>query len=170
VTGLAGLIAAAVLVAVVLRGGSNTTQARFRLFQTSGLTTLVPVGWSGGDGAAPAGTVNASFEDPHQPDFRLSVSAARPARGTARTRAVRLRRQASTRLNYTLHFFGRVLFPGGRPVWLLSFDSDGFAHVVYVDTACQPGIAMTIEISAPNRSELQGIAAPVAASADPKCR
>lgn len=169
-TGLAGLVLAGVLVAVVLRGGSGSTQARFRVFQTSGLTTLVPVGWTGGDRASPSGTVTASFEDPHRPDFRLSVSAARPARGTARGRAVKLRSRASTRLDYTLHFFGRALFPGGRPVWLLSFDSDGFAHAIYVDTACQPGIAMTVEISAPDRAQLQSIAAPVAASADPRCR
>jgi hypothetical protein len=163
-------VVAAVLIVVVLRAGSKPAQTRFRLFQTSGLTTLVPAGWSGGEQAAPAGTVKAAFDDPRQPDFKLSVSAERPARGTARSRARGLRTQATGRLDYAQHFFGRILFPGGRPAWLLAYESDGFSHVIYVDTACKPGVAMTVEISAPDRAELEPVAEPVAASSGPQCR
>jgi hypothetical protein len=170
VGGLAGVVLVVVLVVVVLGAGSKSSPTRFRLFQTAGLTTLVPVGWTGGLQAGPSGAVVASFDDPRQPDFKLFVSARRPARGTARSRASQLRRQATTRLDYSLHYFGRILFPGGRPAWLLAYESDGFSHVVYVDTACKPSVAMTVEISAPERSELEGVAEPVAASSAPECR
>jgi hypothetical protein len=169
VVGLAGVVAVVVVIVVLVGGGSKSAGPRFRLFQTSGLSTLVPVGWSGGLEAGRAGTVKAGFDDPAKPDFQIVETAVRPARGTARLRATRLRAVATARLGYAQHFFGRVLFPGGRPAWLLSYESDGFSHVIYVDTACMPGIAMTVEVSAPSRSELQAIAEPVAASSGPQC-
>jgi hypothetical protein len=133
------------------------------------LTTLVPVGWTGREDAAPKGTTRAFFDEPTQPDFQLSVAAVRPARGTAASRAKKLRQQASTRLGFSQQFFGRILFPGGRPSWLLAYQSDGFAHALYVYTACQPGVAMSVEVSAPERAELEGLAEPVAASSAPQC-
>jgi hypothetical protein len=168
--GLIGLVAVVVVVVVASGGGSKSGGAtRFRLFETTGLTTLVPVGWSGRVEPAPSGTVKAAFAEPAQPNYQLSVTAHRPARGTARSRAGKARLQAMTRLDYTQHFFGRILFPGGRPAWLLAYESDGFSHVLYVYTACEPGVAMTVEVSAPERSDLEGLAAPLAASAGPEC-
>jgi hypothetical protein len=190
--GAVGLLLVALV--FVLGGGSKAGGPRFRQFATAGLSGLVPVGWTGGAAsAAPAGTVDAAvgtvntaaaagavntaagrtvraaFDDARQPDYRLLITAQRPARGTARLRAARVRRLAMTRLGYVEHFFGRVLFPGGRPSWLLTYESDGFSHATYVDTACKPGIAMTVEISAPDRSELAGIAEPIAAASGPQC-
>jgi hypothetical protein len=173
--GLAAVGLLVVVVTIVAGGGSKAGGPRFRQFATSGLTGLVPVGWSGGAAtSAPAGTVKAAFDEPRQPDFRLVVTVERPAPGTdrlqaARLRAAGLRRLAMTRLGYVEHFFGRILFPGGRPAWLLSYESDGFSHATYIDTACKPGVAMTVEISAPDRSKLTGIAEPIAASSGPQC-
>jgi hypothetical protein len=170
VAATAGVVVLVVVVAVVLGGGSKAGGPRFRQFATSGLTGLVPVDWSGGAvAAAPAGTVRGAFRQPRQPDYRLVVTAERPAPGTARLRAAGLRALAMRRLGYVEHFFGRILFPGGRPAWLLSWESDGFSHATYIDTACKPGVAMTVEISAPDRSELDGIAEPIAASSGPQC-
>jgi hypothetical protein len=165
----AALVAIVVAVVAVVGGGSKSGGTRFRLFQTSALTTLVPVGWTGREESERAGTIKAFFEEPIQPDYQLSVAAARPARGTAASRAKDLRRQASTRLGFSEQYFGRILFPGGRPAWLLAYESDGFAHALYVYTACEPGVAMSVEVSAPERSELEGLAEPVAASAAPQC-
>jgi hypothetical protein len=167
--GVVALVLVGVAAFVVSSGGSTAGAPRFRLFQAGGLTTLVPVGWSGHQVAAPTGTVKASFDDARFPDYQLALTAQRPAPGTARSRAAKLRAEAMTRLGYRQYFFGRVLFPGGRPAWLLDYESDGFAHAVYVYTACQPGVAMDVEISAPDRTELQGIAAPIAASTGPGC-
>jgi hypothetical protein len=189
--GLAGVGVLLVVLVVVLGGGSKAGSPRFRQFATPGLTGLVPVGWTGGASTPPQGTgatatsssalaagsarrpaaiVRAAFDEPRQPDYRLVVTAQRPARGTARLRAAALRRLAMTRLGYVQHFFGRVLFPGGRPSWLLTYESDGFWHAAYIDTACKPGVAMTVEVSAPTRPELDGIAEPIAAASGPRCR
>jgi hypothetical protein len=169
---LAGLVVVGLIVLLALvASGSRSTggQARFRLFQTAGLTTLVPVGWTGQQVAAPPGTSKAAFHDATQPDFQLAVTAVRPAVEPAQLRATKLRELAATRLGYVDHFFGRVLFPGGRPAWLLAFESDGFSHVIYVYTACKPSVAMTVEVSAPLISQLEGVGEPIAASTGPQC-
>ncbi len=167
--GLAGVAALAIVVVGPVGGGSRSGGPRFGLVRISGVSVLVPVGWTRRAQAAPPGTVRIVFVDPRQPHFALSVSATRPARGTARSRARKLRAQATGRLDFSSHFFGRILFPGGRPAWLSAYESDGFSHVTYVDTACVPGIAMIVEVSAPDRSGLGGLAAPIAASAGPQC-
>ncbi|MEA2371999.1 MAG: hypothetical protein QOH12_2393 [Solirubrobacteraceae bacterium] len=170
--GVAGLAVLAIVVGsvgTVGGGGSRSGGPRFRLARSSGLTVLVPVGWTPRAQAAPAGTQRVVFEDPRQPHFSLSVTATRPARATARARARGLRAQATGRLGYLEHFFGRILFPGGRPAWLSAYESGGFSHVTYVDTACVPGVAMAVEISAPDRSGLGGLAEPIAASSGPQC-
>jgi len=157
-----------VVVGAVTGGGSKPGGPRFRLVRTSALSTLVPVGWIGRP-PPPAGPVRVAFYDPRQPDFELSVTAARPARGTARSRARALRAQATRRLGFVEHFFGRILFPGGRPAWLAAYESGGSSHVTYVETACQPAVAVTVEISAPDRSGLGSLAGPIAASSAPRC-
>ncbi len=168
-TGLAGLAALVVVVGTVGGGGAKSGGPRLRVLRSAGLTVLVPTGWTRRPQTAPAGTERLVYEDPRQPQFAVSVTAARPARRTARSRARALRARASGRLGFAEHFFGRILFPDGRPAWLSAYESDGFSHVTYVDTACVPGVAMTVEVSAPDRSGLAGLAEPIAASAAPQC-
>jgi hypothetical protein len=175
VAGLAGLAAVVVAAAAVSGGSSKPVGApkpggpRFRLVSAAGLTTLVPVGWTGRPHASGPGTVGVAFGDLRQPRFALSVTAERPARGTARARAAKFRAAVAGRLDFAARFFGRILFPGGRPAWLVAYDADGSSHAAYIDTACVPGVAMRVEVSGPDAAQLRPLAEPIAASAGPRC-
>jgi hypothetical protein len=168
--GVAGLVVVVLAIVVVSRGGGSSAGGpEFRAYASDGLTTLVPVGWTRHREADPPGTLKLAFSVGNQPEDQLAVTAVRPTRRSAESRAAKLRAMAATRLGYTQRFFGRILFPGGRPAWLLAYESDGFSHAAYAFTACKPSVAMTVEVSAPSRSELAGLAEPIAAASGPTC-
>jgi hypothetical protein len=151
-------------------GSSSGPPDAFTLYRSAQLQTLVPAGWSGGPVAAPGpSSVRAVFSDPTDPRLRLTVTATRPAAQTAVHRARLARALARSLGGFHQEFFGHVLLPGGRPAWRLTYTGNGYAHIVYVFSACTPAAAMTVDLRAVHEADLKTLVLHIPDSASADC-
>ncbi len=150
-------------------GSSTGPPAPYTLYRSATLQTLVPRGWTGGPVAAPApGAARVVFSDPADPRVRLTLTVMRPAVGTAVHRARRIRSIARSLGDFHQDFFAHVVLPGGRPAWRLTYTGNGYAHIVYVFSACTPPAALTVDLRAVHVADLRTLVLhiPDAAGAD----
>jgi hypothetical protein len=153
----------------LLFGSSSGPPDPYTLYRSSALQTLVPHGWTGGPVAAPGpGAARVVFSDPTDPRLRLTVTVTRPAPGTAVLRARRIRALARSLGNFHQDFFAHVVLPGGRPAWRLTYTGNGYAHIVYVFSACTAPAALTVDLRGVHLVDLRGLVLhiPDAAGAD----
>jgi hypothetical protein len=170
VGGLVAIAAAAVALVVVLGGGSGARLGSgLHVYRSAELSVLVPDGWSGGRVDVPAGVARVVYVDPVDTRRRVIVTAERMVTLSARRRARLARVEARTRGDYRERFFGRVLFPGDRPAWLLTYDTINAFRAVYVYSACVPTVGMTVEVDDSNLAGLKAAVKEIPASATPVC-
>ena len=153
----------------LLLGGSSSPGRPYTLYQSAALTTLVPRGWTGGPVAAPPDSTRVVFSSSTDPTLRMTVTAARVASGSAKSRARRIRAVARALGGFHQDFLGRIFFPGMRPAWRLTYESDGYAHVTYVFSACAPAVAMTVDLRALRQIDLQTLVLHIPSSATARC-
>lgn len=153
----------------LLLGGSSSPGRPYTLFQSASLITLVPRGWEGGPVAAPPASTRVVFSSSTDPTLRMTVTAARVASGTAVRRGRHIRAVARALGGFHEDFFGRIFFPGMRPAVRLTYESDGYAHVVYVFSVCAPAVAMTVDLRALRQIDLQTLVLHVPSSATARC-
>jgi hypothetical protein len=168
--GLIAVIAGVAIAGGLLLGSSSGTTDAYTLYRSAELQTLVPRDWTGGPVAAPApGSARVVFSDPLDSRVRLTVTVVRPAVGTAVRRARRIRAVARSLGDFHQDFFAHVLLPGGRPAWRLTYTGNGYAHVVYVFSACTPAAAMAVDLRAVHVVDLRSLVLHIPDSASANC-
>jgi hypothetical protein len=167
---LIAVIAGIAIAGGLLLGSSTGPPVPYTLYQSSALQTLVPRGWTGGPVATPGpGAARVVFSDPSDPRVRLTVTVVLPAVGTAVRRAKRIRALARSFGDFHQDFFAHVVLPGGRPAWRLTYTGNGYAHIVYVFSACTPAAAMTVDLRAVHVADLRSLVLHIPDSAGANC-
>ncbi|HST54699.1 MAG TPA: zinc ribbon domain-containing protein [Solirubrobacteraceae bacterium] len=158
----------------LLAANGTTTVSRaapglYAVVKAGHLNVIVPAGWRATAQTASSAT-RAEFADPKQSSSTLTIVSEKGAGGNDHRRALAARKSI-VRKGYAESAFGRVVFPGGREAWRLTYANAGTTHSTYFYSACHGEQGMVVDASAasPAFEHEQTTLAAAAASAEPLC-